>query len=286
MNDDYQDDQYLDDDDPIPYVTFELQNQLYGISASQVKTMLETPEITPVPHTPHYVRGLIKLRGQSLPLVDLRRRLGLVSAADNLLSFTTMLKQREQDHLNWLSELEASVREKRSFDLTTDPHQCAFGKWYDSFETNNETLQRLMQQFDRPHRAIHAVAQKVASAVEDNDFETAHAIIEKTRENELAEMIKLFSDLTRASTAEARETTLVVETEDFTYAVAVDKITTVETIDEDALLPNPAVQGQTDGEQLVVAMGRRAQGDLIVQIIEPRLICDQADMPNQEPVAI
>lgn len=58
-------------------VTFSLGNEEYGIEISQVKEIIRVFPITMIPQTPHYVRGLLNLRGNVIPVVDLSRRLGL-----------------------------------------------------------------------------------------------------------------------------------------------------------------------------------------------------------------
>jgi hypothetical protein len=97
--------------------------------------MLKMPEVSEVPGA-HSIRGGINLRGR----------------------FCAMMQLREQDHRKWLLELEASVQEHRSFLMTTDPHKCAFGKWYDNYHADNAWVAALLKKVDGPHRQIHAVA--------------------------------------------------------------------------------------------------------------------------------
>ena len=48
----------------------------YGIDAEKVETILTDHTITRMPCVPEYVRGIINLRGQIMPVIDLRLRLG------------------------------------------------------------------------------------------------------------------------------------------------------------------------------------------------------------------
>ena len=48
----------------------------YGIDAEKVETILTDHTITHMPCVPEYVRGIVNLRGQILPVIDLRLRLG------------------------------------------------------------------------------------------------------------------------------------------------------------------------------------------------------------------
>jgi purine-binding chemotaxis protein CheW len=64
--------------DPITqWVTFFLDNEKYGIKVMQVQEVLRMTEIAPVPGAPHYVLGIINLRGNVVTVIDSRKRFGL-----------------------------------------------------------------------------------------------------------------------------------------------------------------------------------------------------------------
>jgi purine-binding chemotaxis protein CheW len=65
--------------DPIiQWVTFKLDNEVYGINVMQVQEVLRMTEIAPVPGAPDYVLGIINLRGNVVTVMDTRKRFGLV----------------------------------------------------------------------------------------------------------------------------------------------------------------------------------------------------------------
>lgn len=66
------------------YMTFRLGDELFAIDVSQVREVLEVSQITRVPTAPRYMRGLVNVRGQATPVVDLRLRFGLSEAPDTL----------------------------------------------------------------------------------------------------------------------------------------------------------------------------------------------------------
>ncbi|MFK5914935.1 MAG: chemotaxis protein CheW [Woeseiaceae bacterium] len=65
------------DDTIIQWVTFHLENEKYGIKVMQVQEVLRMTDIAPVPGAPHYVLGIINLRGNVVTVIDTRRRFGL-----------------------------------------------------------------------------------------------------------------------------------------------------------------------------------------------------------------
>jgi len=58
-------------------VGFRLDQEEYGIAITKVQEIILVGEITRVPQTPDYIKGLINLRSTVIPIVDLRRRFGL-----------------------------------------------------------------------------------------------------------------------------------------------------------------------------------------------------------------
>ena len=57
--------------------TFFLDREEYGVDVRQVQEIRRMSEITGVPRAPDFIRGVINLRGRILPVLDLRRKLGL-----------------------------------------------------------------------------------------------------------------------------------------------------------------------------------------------------------------
>ena len=59
------------------YLTFALGSEEYGLEILKVRELIGYMEITAVPQTPHYVKGVINLRGQVIPVINLRAKFGM-----------------------------------------------------------------------------------------------------------------------------------------------------------------------------------------------------------------
>ena len=59
------------------YLTFVLGAEQYGVEIVKVREILGILPITPMPQTPHYVKGVINLRGKVIPVVDTRTKFGM-----------------------------------------------------------------------------------------------------------------------------------------------------------------------------------------------------------------
>jgi len=62
------------------YLTFALANEEYGLEILKVREIIGYMNITAVPQTPAYVKGVINLRGQVIPVIDLRAKFGMETA--------------------------------------------------------------------------------------------------------------------------------------------------------------------------------------------------------------
>jgi len=64
------------------FLTFSLGEEDYGIEILTVREIVGLLPVTPVPQAPHSVRGVVNLRGQVIPVVDLRLRFGMEATED------------------------------------------------------------------------------------------------------------------------------------------------------------------------------------------------------------
>ncbi len=62
------------------YLTFALGQEQYGIGILKVREIIGYVPITPMPRTPAYIKGVVNLRGQVIPVLDLRLRFEMPAA--------------------------------------------------------------------------------------------------------------------------------------------------------------------------------------------------------------
>jgi chemotaxis signal transduction protein len=243
----------------------------FAIPVNFVREIVTMPKISPIPESETYKRGVVNLRNSIVPVIDMRLRLGMISCKDEAEAYIQMMNDRESDHRNWLQELEQSVKEKRPFKLATDPHQCAFGKWYYAYDANSSVnqciyLNMIMPKFEGPHDSIHEIAKKVADMQNSNNFDGAMALIEKTRNTELARMIDLFDEARAIIRERKRELAIVVEIKGTKVAMAVDAVESIEhlnqEIDEKMSMPQVGLH-----DQIIEKISQRTKDDKMVVVL-------------------
>lgn len=256
----------------IPYVLFEAGKGLYAVSAEFVQEMLILPPVVRVPNMPPEIRGVISLRGSILKLIDLRLVLGVASAQSDVDSLIQLLNDREQDHRNWLKELEACVQERRPFTLARDPHKCKFGMWYDHYKNEEQTIQGTffrvaLKKMETPHRIIHASADEVLKRAESGNFQEALAILAKLRSCELAMLVRLFEESRKILKDIRREIVIVVKRGAKQLAMSVDGVQSVEHIPCENIEPMPVALAGFGATNCHVAQRVRTRQTVLV--LEP-----------------
>lgn len=67
----------------IQLVSFNLDKEEYGVEVLKVREIIRMNNITHMPNTPHYVEGIINLRGKVIPIISMRKKFGLMEAEHN-----------------------------------------------------------------------------------------------------------------------------------------------------------------------------------------------------------
>jgi purine-binding chemotaxis protein CheW len=65
------------------YLTFDIENESFGIPIKFVNQIIGIQTISPMPDTPEFVKGVVNLRGNVIPVIDARLRFGLPIADYN-----------------------------------------------------------------------------------------------------------------------------------------------------------------------------------------------------------
>src|SRR5262249_17070503 len=76
--------------------TFFLGREEYGVDVRVVQEIIRVSDITQVPRAPEFIKGVINLRGRIIPVIDLKRKLGLGEVALARQSRIVVVKIKER----------------------------------------------------------------------------------------------------------------------------------------------------------------------------------------------
>lgn len=93
------------------YLSFNLANEIFGVSVRKVLEVLEIQRITKVPRTPEYVRGVINFRGEILPVIDTRMKFLMPSIEDTSKTVIIVLDLRLESKKVMIGAIADSVND-------------------------------------------------------------------------------------------------------------------------------------------------------------------------------
>jgi purine-binding chemotaxis protein CheW len=80
------------------YLTFKLNTEEYGLEILKVQEIMKMVEVTKIPRTPDYVRGVINLRGKVIPVVDLRLKFGMDAKDTTVKTCVIVIQVKRNDN--------------------------------------------------------------------------------------------------------------------------------------------------------------------------------------------
>lgn len=176
----------------LPCLVVSCAGHRLALPGTCVETILDAPPCHPVPDMAAHAAGVANHAGAALVVYDVRKRIGLPSAEDEIRALLGTLAARKQDHVRWLATLREQVARGERITVQRDPHLCAFGKWYDQRAFDSYQVSQYMDRFGAPHRAIHAVADRAAHMILAGRESDARALVRETERGVLNELLWLF----------------------------------------------------------------------------------------------
>lgn len=95
----------------IQCLTFRLEDEIFAVEVSKVKSVLDLEKITKVPKTPDFMRGVINLRGSVVPIIDLRLKMGMSATDETRDTCVIVMEIKFDDQIIELGALADAVHE-------------------------------------------------------------------------------------------------------------------------------------------------------------------------------
>lgn len=207
-------------------LTLQVGEQRVGIPMAEVVHILDAVQARPATAD---AQGdtedqVIAYEGMALAFLPLWHRLGEHSQAQEYRALADTLRARREDHLEWMAALSQSLTQGVPFTRARNPRECAFGKWYHNFQTDNRRLRLLLLQFDIPHQRIHALADQLLGLKEQGRLDEALCIYQEEERSTLATLLALFDRTVETLAVIRRELAIIVRHQGELYALGADAV--------------------------------------------------------------
>lgn len=93
------------------FLTFQLEEEVFALDINQIREVLEFNDITKIPQTPEMMRGVINLRGNVVPVIDLKQKFGMGRTEKTVSTCIIIIELLIEDEIVNIGALTDSVSE-------------------------------------------------------------------------------------------------------------------------------------------------------------------------------
>lgn len=214
-----------------PDVVLKIYGELYAISSKCVTSIMRLPDYNKIPGAPKGILGIIPFRGTTIPILDLRTAFEMPTLQEEYKEFVTMLEDRKQDHIRWVNALEESIKSGNKFALTTDPHKCAFGLWYDHFESESSAINFHLKKLEEPHTKLHLAALEIEKCSQEHSKcereKCLKDIFFEVKETYMPTIISILDEAKKVFESAFAEMVIILEEGERRIGLVVDEVLSV-----------------------------------------------------------
>jgi len=218
-------------------VTFLVGSEEYGFTIQSVQEILRVSKITEVPEVPIFVLGVLALRNELLPVIDLRKLFGMPSLVENKL---LEIERLENSYKNWFSGFKYSFESDSGFRSieTVDALQ-----WIESFRTSSEEIGKILQKVRFIHQDLHFHSQTLFKTKDTKTIEEIKLYLEKNIQSGFEQLLLTFSDCKERVKQDIKEDQriLVADINKNSIGIMVDRMQQVIRIPENIIDPPPRI---------------------------------------------
>lgn len=257
-----------------PSILFRLDGGLYCADSRHISSLIELPPHTTMPDAPPYITGIFPFRGGSVTMFDLRAALKLPTLANKFAGFSQMLDARKTDHANWIAALRHSVESGEPFTLATDPHQCALGRWYDSFSSDSPEVTAQLSKMEQPHALLHEAALRIRALEKHGDPAAKaeqQAILDEVSSIYAPQVFQALDAAKDAMHSREFHEMVLVLSGDTSLGLVVDEVVSVETVEDEVMGVQHQLVSYSPYIQRIVKT-EKYPGELILEISIPAII--------------
>jgi chemotaxis signal transduction protein len=228
------------DTSDLPWLTFLLSGNAYAINSKYIDGITTPPdEITPIPDSPEKYIGMLNVRGNVFPLLNMRKQFKITSIEEEIAAFEKDIEVFISLHRKRLQAVEQAFERggEPDYHSADDYHRCEYTLWLEKKFHKKDKVYETLMKADAAHKALHAFPGKMHAIMSEDYLDPSK---EKRQEgqaliDEAAADFQLFTDtLTEAEynfRRRFRETIINLADGEDRIGILVDEVLGVGTIE-------------------------------------------------------
>jgi chemotaxis signal transduction protein len=205
----------------LPWLTFTLRGNAYAINSKFIDGIMTPPDdITPIPDSPPKYIGMLNIRGDVFPLLDMRKQFKLMSVDEEIAAF----EKGVEDFISVHKAAYDTLKSRSGAAMLGDELKCPYTHWAEKMLRHKDKVSDLIAKADAPHKSIHSISAKIDELLKKEDTETEIS----TLLTELAKNVAAFTDILKEAEftfkRRFRETIVNLSDDDCKLGIMVDEV--------------------------------------------------------------
>jgi purine-binding chemotaxis protein CheW len=265
-------------------VTFRIAKEEFAFHMEHVREILRVTTPNQVPDVPEYVLGVLTVRGQILPVIDLRRLLQQRSLAEE---FADSCRPLREEYERWLDQLEKVFAEgsQSKVDAQVTDH---LRKWLAETNSSSQLLMEALAKARGLNEKVIKQVQVRTKHEEQGDHDAAHACADEVLSGgrEAVAVLRKFEEQI-AQNIQEDQRIIVVDAEGFVLGLVVDHVHEVLNVPKNLMEPPPRIT--SNGGMELSGVAKLDDGARLIMLLDvASLMKDQKlrDVQNSSAQAI
>jgi chemotaxis signal transduction protein len=274
------------DNGDLPWLTFLLAGNAYAINSKYIDGITTPPdEITPIPDSPEKYIGMLNVRGNVFPLLNMRKQFKITSIEEEIALFEKDIEQFISSHRKRLQAVEAAFERggEPDFKTSDDYHRCEYTLWLEKKFHKKDKVYEMLMKADAAHKALHAFPAKMHNIMSEDYLDPSkqkHAEGQALIDDAAADFQSFTDSLTEAEFAyrrRFRETIINLADGEDRIGILVDEVLGVGSIEpvKDSKNLNSVYQSK-----LFCGVAKSDKTEKEILIIDEELLIKQAATIN------
>jgi chemotaxis signal transduction protein len=259
-------------DDLQQLVSFQVAKEEFAFPMERVREILRVQTPTKIPDVPDYVLGVLTVRGQLLPIIDLRRQLRLQSMADEYITKCSLIRHASEC---WLTTLQSRVADaKHEWTIAVSE---SFRAWVAEFSSSSQVLMDGIAKLREIDEKLARSAKQGQQLESCGDATGAGACLQEmtAAAAELTSTLAEFEQQIAANIHDDQRT-VVVDAGGMLLGLVVDHVNEVLQVSKKSVDPPPAITSG-DGRDLS-GIAKLDEGKRLLLLLDPSQILKQESL--------
>ncbi len=263
-------------------VVFGVEARRFAVPIESVVEMTPLGDVEPIPESPPWIVGMMRLRESVLPVLDFRVRLGMGSLDVESDPPSERLRGSRDEHSAWLHQLlNALVNEDETKAEPLHPDSCEYGLWRQKMSIQDPRLLHTIEKVDAAHSHLHIAASSCLDMAAAADNSTAREAVETLVTGELQDFVWALDEFERQLHDRTRKMAVVLRLDNRAVSVAVDRIESVLTIEPDQSKRPP--MGEDGAGGLIAAVIDTESSEPLIQVLDVAALFSTSSFGSTNP---